>query len=86
MPEEFQVFDLPNLVHMDPEVGAVIVAFDPHVSYIKFLKAITYVKNPSVMFLVTCHDETWPTKFEIVLPGQLSFSIKIAVTSLIQRA
>lgn len=59
---------------LDPDVGAVVLGFDPHFSYPKLLKAASYLKNPDCHFICACSDETFPTHFhnDIVFPGKLN--------------
>ncbi len=51
------------------QVGCVISALDLHISYIKILKAATYINRPNVLFLATNDDASIPTNDEIVMPG-----------------
>ena len=54
---------------MDPDVGCVIASLDYYVSYLKMLKAVTYLNNPEIIFLVTNLDERFPFGNGMVLPG-----------------
>lgn len=46
-----------------------MVGFDQHISYPKIVKAATYLNNPDVFFVGTNTDERFPTKSDIVVPG-----------------
>jgi phosphoglycolate phosphatase len=47
----------------------VISALDFHVSFVKILKAATYINRPNVLFLATNDDASLPQNDEIVMPG-----------------
>ena len=56
---------------LDPEVRCVIASKDYHSSYIKILKAVSYLNNPEVFFLATNMDEMAPYSNDLLLPGRI---------------
>lgn len=50
-------------------MGAVVVAFDQHFSYLKLVKATTYLTNPNCLFLAIEMDATFPWNNKVVYPA-----------------
>lgn len=56
----------------DPEIGAVVIGLDEHISYPKLMRAATYLNNPDVVFVATSMDIQIPvTNKKIPGPGAL---------------
>jgi phosphoglycolate phosphatase len=47
----------------------VVSALDLHISYIKILKAASYLNRPDALFLATNDDASIPRSDEIIMPG-----------------
>ncbi|XP_078670202.1 glycerol-3-phosphate phosphatase-like [Branchiostoma floridae x Branchiostoma belcheri] len=54
---------------LDPEVTTVLVGFDEHLSYMKMIKAASYLSNENVQFVATNTDERLPVGNGRVIPG-----------------
>ncbi|CAF1275750.1 unnamed protein product [Rotaria magnacalcarata] len=70
-----------NKLEFDKDVDCVISALDLHISYIKILKAATYLNRPNVLFLATNDDASLPQSDETVMPGAGSILSSIATAS-----
>lgn len=71
--EDYLKTSVPTFVEnikLESDVGAVLVGFDEHLSYPKFFKAASYLKDPSVLFVATNTDESFPVPGTgLVMPG-----------------
>ncbi|KAI1726201.1 haloacid dehalogenase-like hydrolase domain-containing protein [Ditylenchus destructor] len=57
-------------VDISQKVSAVVGSFDPHISYVKIMKAANYLNDPNVHFIVTNEDVTYPSDNpNVVVPG-----------------
>ncbi|XP_049949633.1 glycerol-3-phosphate phosphatase-like isoform X2 [Schistocerca serialis cubense] len=60
---------LRSKIKLDPDVGAVIVAYDDHISLPKIIKAATYVKDPNCLYLGTSAEGRKIIKGDFSVPG-----------------
>ncbi|CAF1280254.1 unnamed protein product [Rotaria sordida] len=68
-------------LELEKDVDCVILAFDLHISYIKILKAATYLNRPNVLFIATNDDARHPQNDEIVKPGTGSILASVVIAS-----
>ena len=57
--EKFQQKSLLNKFHPDPDVGAVVVGYYENFSFMKMMKAATYLKDPEMLFIGTNADQNF---------------------------
>lgn len=69
-------------IELEPNVGAVLVGFDEHLSYPKLFKAASYLKDQNVLFVATNTDESFPVAgTDLVMPGTGSLVCAIKTCS-----
>ncbi|CAL4128232.1 unnamed protein product [Meganyctiphanes norvegica] len=74
--------DVMGRYSLDPDVGAVTVGFDLHISLPKLAKATSYASNPECLFLSMAPDENHKEQNNpLVLPGSGAFARCIAVAA-----
>ncbi|XP_072886289.1 pyridoxal phosphate phosphatase [Hemitrygon akajei] len=54
---------------LDPEVGAVLVGYDEHFSFVRLAKACSYLRDPQCLFVATDPDPWHPLVGGTVVPG-----------------
>lgn len=71
--EDYLKTSVPTFVEnikLEPDVGAVLVGFDEHLSYPKLFRAASYLKDQNVLFVATNTDESFPVAGTgLVMPG-----------------
>jgi phosphoglycolate phosphatase len=45
---------------LEEDVGAVVVGYDKHFSYMKLMKAASYAERPGTLLIGTCDDHRAP--------------------------
>ncbi|GMS97489.1 hypothetical protein PENTCL1PPCAC_19664, partial [Pristionchus entomophagus] len=63
----------PSTVNLEKEASCVIVADDPQFSYMKLIKATTYLADPNCGFFITNEDAILPNE-NYILPGTGCFA------------
>ena len=86
MPERWDLETAEALVNsMEQNVGCVVVGFQYDISYIKLLKAVTYLHNPEVLFLGTNSDPVAVLHFQnnktCIMPASGSFISAVRTAS-----
>ena len=86
MPERWDLETAEALVNsMEENVGCVVVGFQYDISYIKLLKAVTYLHNPEVLFLGTNSDPVAVLHFQnnktCIMPASGSFISAVRTAS-----
>ena len=56
--------------NLNKDVGCVIASLTYEISYMKLMKAVSYLDNPDVIFLGTNTDPVFPVSKGCVLPGK----------------
>ncbi|XP_012279821.1 glycerol-3-phosphate phosphatase-like isoform X2 [Orussus abietinus] len=78
---EGEILDEILKFHPDPDVGAVVVGLDKHFSYLKIMKAMTYLGDPNVQFVGTNCDIHIPSPNCNRYPGSGCFIKSIEIAS-----
>ena len=64
------------------DVGCVIASITYELSYLKLMKAVSYLENPDVIFLGTNTDPVFPVSKGCVCPGMvLNVTIILFITA-----
>ncbi|XP_059157934.1 glycerol-3-phosphate phosphatase-like isoform X2 [Physella acuta] len=67
---------------LDPTVKCVVVGFDPHISYMKIMKAASYLTNPDCLYVATNEDGSLPVKEKnICIPGTGCMVLPVTVAA-----
>ncbi|XP_022899821.2 glycerol-3-phosphate phosphatase-like isoform X1 [Onthophagus taurus] len=64
------IYEYVDSFQPDPEIGAVVIGYDIHISLPKLIKASSYLNRPDVLFVATNTDQSYPlTRKDVVLPA-----------------
>ncbi|BFZ15943.1 hypothetical protein BsWGS_18982 [Bradybaena similaris] len=67
---------------LDPEVKCVLVGFDPHISFMKIMKAASYLRNPDCLYVATNEDGSLPAKdSNVCIPGTGCMVLPVTVAA-----
>ncbi|XP_014256456.1 glycerol-3-phosphate phosphatase-like isoform X1 [Cimex lectularius] len=75
------IIEMKESVDIDPNVGAVVVGYDLHFSYLKLVKAAAYLSSPDVEFIATNMDPQFPIAGGRLIPGAGSFVTAVEMAS-----
>lgn len=65
-------------VDISRKVSAVVASYDSHLSYVKVMKAVNYLKDENVLFIVTNEDLTFPGSVSgVIVPGAGTVSVPL---------
>ena len=65
---------------LNKDVGCVIASLTYELSYMKLMKAVSYLDNPDVIFIGTNTDPVFPVQKGCVLPGRFLFRYSLVET------
>ncbi|CAL1535743.1 unnamed protein product [Lymnaea stagnalis] len=69
-------------IQLDPEVKCVVVGFDPHINYMKMMRAASYLTNPECLYVATNEDGSLPVKEKnICIPGTGCMVLPVTVAA-----
>ncbi len=63
------IFKCTSIFSCVTQVKAVVVGFDGHVSFMKIMRAASYLNDPKIPYIATNTDGRLPTKTGRVIPG-----------------